>query len=49
MTEICSTLLAIAKHLQVAEDTVRRWVDGKGMPAAKVGRVWRFKLSEVDE
>jgi len=43
------TLQDVAKHLQVAEDTVNRWIAKKGLPAAKAGRVWRFKLSEVDE
>jgi excisionase family DNA binding protein len=43
------TLQEVASHLQVAEDTVHRWVAKKGLPAVKAGRVWRFKLSEVDE
>lgn len=43
------TLQDVAKHLQVAEDTVHRWIAKKSMPATKAGRVWRFKLSEVDE
>ncbi len=42
------TLQDVAKHLQVAEDTVHRWIDRKGLPAIKAGRVWRFKLTEVD-
>lgn len=41
------TLQDVAKHLQVAEDTIHRWLK-RGMPATKAGRVWRFKLSEVD-
>ena len=48
-TEPWVTLQEVAKHLQIAEDTVRRWVDKKGLPATRAGRVWRFKLSEVDE
>jgi len=43
------TLQDVAKHLQVAEDTVHRWIAKKGMPATKAGRVWRFKLTEIDE
>ena len=42
------TLQDVAKHLQVAEDTVHRWIAKRNMPATKAGRVWRFKLSEVD-
>ncbi len=36
-------------HLQVARDTVYRWVNSKGFPAHRVGRLLRFRLSEVDE
>ena len=39
----------VADHLQVARDTVYRWVDSKGFPAHRVGRLLRFRLSEVDE
>jgi excisionase family DNA binding protein len=42
------TLAEIAQHLQVREETVHRWIRGKNMPAHRVGRVWRFKASEVD-
>jgi excisionase family DNA binding protein len=42
------SLQDVAKHLQVAEDTVHRWIARKGLPAIKAGRVWRFKLTEVD-
>ena len=48
-TEPWVTLAQVAEHLQVSEDTVHRWRDTKGMPAHRVGRVWRFKLSQVDE
>ena len=38
----------IARHLGVARDTVYRWIDSRGMPAHRVGRFWKFQLSEVD-
>lgn len=38
----------VAEHLGVARDTVYRWIDSKGMPAHRVGRFWKFQLSEVD-
>lgn len=38
----------VAKHLGIAKDTVYRWIESKGMPAHKVGRLWKFKLSQVD-
>ncbi len=40
---------AIAKHLDVSTDTVYRWINQRGMPAHKVARQWKFKVSEVDE
>lgn len=39
----------VAVHLGVNKDSVYRWVNGKGLPAHRVGRLFRFKLSEVDE
>lgn len=49
MTEAWATLAEAAAHLQVAEETVHRWIRKKAMPAHRVGRNWRFKLSEIDE
>ena len=39
----------VAAHLQVAKDTVYRWIDTQGLPAHRVGRLFRFRLSEVDD
>jgi len=39
----------VAKHLSVAKDSIYRWIEHKSLPAHKVGRLWKFKLSEVDE
>jgi excisionase family DNA binding protein len=33
----------------VARDTVYRWIDQKGLPAHRVGKLWKFKISEVDD
>jgi len=44
-----STIAEVAGHLQVAEDTILRWIQRKNFPAHRAGRVWRFKISEVDE
>ena len=38
----------VAQHLGVARETVYRWIDSRGMPAHRVGRFWKFQLSEVD-
>jgi len=43
------TLEEIAQHLRVSRDTIYRWIDHREMPAHKVGRMWKFKVSEVDD
>lgn len=39
----------VARHLGVVKDTVYRWRERKGLPAHKIGRLWKFQISEVDE
>ncbi len=39
----------VAAHLDVNKDSVYRWIDKMGLPAQRLGRHFRFKLSEVDE
>ena len=41
MKEIC-------EYLGVSRDTVLAWIENRNMPAAKIGRLWKFKVSEVD-
>ena len=36
-------------YLDVSREAVLRWINNRGMPAHKVGRLWKFKFSEVDE
>lgn len=38
----------VAKHLGIAKDTVYRWIESKSLSAHRVGRLWDFKLSQVD-
>lgn len=38
----------IATYLGVKSETVYTWIERKGMPAHRVGRLWKFKVSEVD-
>jgi excisionase family DNA binding protein len=32
----------------IVKRTVYRWRERKGLPAHKIGRLWKFQLSEVD-
>lgn len=43
------SLEEIARHLGVSQDTVHRWIRGKAMPAHKVGHLWKFQVSEVND
>jgi excisionase family DNA binding protein len=39
----------IAVHLSMSEDTVRTWVKESKLPFYRVGKRYKFKISEVDE
>jgi len=39
----------IAAHLGVNSDTIYKWITRKKMPAHKLGRLWKFLASEVDQ
>jgi len=39
----------IGDYLGIKRDTVYKWISDKGMPAHKIGRLWKFKKDEVDE
>lgn len=38
----------ITDHLGVSNDTVYKWIDKYGMPAHRMGRLWKFKKDDVD-
>lgn len=38
----------IAEYLGVSRDTVYNWINGRQMPAHRIGRFWKFKRDEVD-
>jgi excisionase family DNA binding protein len=43
-----SSVDEVCEHLGVTRDTIYRWIAERRMPAHRVGRLWKFKLSEVD-
>lgn len=49
MAEVWLSAEQIATHLGVTKDTVYLWIAEKSMPAHRVGRLWKFQASEVDE
>ena len=48
MSEPWVSVDEVSRHLGVAKDTVYRWIESRGLPAHRLGRLWKFKLSEVD-
>lgn len=38
----------IASHLGVTKETIRNWIKKTDIPAHKIGKLWKFKLSELD-
>jgi len=39
----------IAAHLGISKETIYRWIEREKVPAHRVGRLWKFKTSEVDK
>jgi excisionase family DNA binding protein len=39
----------IEAHVGVNPDTISKWISRKRMPAHKMGRLWKFMASEVDQ
>lgn len=50
MSEVESwvSLENIAGHLDVSKDTIRAWIKKDTIPYYKVGRQYKFRVSEVD-
>ena len=44
-----STIDEVAEYLRVTKDTIRVWIRENKIPNYKVGKQYRFKLSEIDE
>ena len=38
----------ISKHLGVSKDTIRIWIKKDTIPFHKIGRQYKFRISEVD-
>jgi excisionase family DNA binding protein len=42
------TLEEVAKYLKLKPQTIYSWAQQKKIPAAKIGKEWRFKKSIID-
>jgi len=36
-------------YVGIKRDTVYKWINGKKMPAHRMGRLWKFKKEDVDD
>ena len=43
-----SNLEEVAEHLGESKDTIRAWIKKNVIPYHRVGRQYKFRLSEVD-
>ena len=43
------TLEEVAKYLKVKPQTIYTWAQNNKIPAAKLGKEWRFKKSIIDK
>ena len=39
----------VAEHLGVNKDTLQRWITNRSIPCHRVGRLWKFRISEIDD
>lgn len=37
------------EYLGVGRETILNWIAKRNLPAHKIGKLWRFRLSEIDE
>jgi excisionase family DNA binding protein len=43
------TLEEVAEYLRVKPQTIYTWAQEKKIPAAKLGKEWRFRKSMIDQ
>lgn len=48
MTDRWLSVKEICSYMGVSSDTVYRWVETHEMPVHRMGRLFKFKISEID-
>jgi len=38
----------VSEHLGINKDTLQRWIKNETIPCHRVGRLWKFRISEID-
>ena len=49
MTEHWVSADVLAEHLGVTKDSISTWIAKRHVPAHRVGCLWKFEVTEVDE
>ena len=42
------SLEEIAEHLGISKDTIRSWIKKDVIPFRRIGKLYKFRISEVD-
>ena len=42
------SLEEIAEHIGISKDTIRSWIKKDVIPFRRIGKLYKFKISEVD-
>lgn len=37
-----------SEYLGVKRDTIYRWIEKRGLPAYRIGRLWKFSAEDLD-
>jgi excisionase family DNA binding protein len=48
-TERWLSVEEIAQHLGVSKESIYRWLERGKIPAHRVGKLWKFQVTEVNE
>ena len=46
--EVWVSTKEIAQHLGITLETLRKWIRKGSIPCHRIGKLWKFKISEVD-
>nr|BDT27411.1 helix-turn-helix domain-containing protein [Bacteriovorax sp. HI3] len=48
ITDRWLSVLEVAHYLGISKETIYRWLEAEKIPAHKIGKQWKFQISEID-
>lgn len=39
----------ISEYLDITKDTLHKWIKNNSIPCHRIGKLWKFKISEVEK